>query len=744
MKKTLPLLSLLLFLFYGALAQTNTISGIVFLDKNTNSVVDNGDIFQPAVRIHLYNDIDLSQSVSGPDVLLSTNFTDGTGTFSFASTGGASLDFQVDDDDDDAEEFLLAGAVDIGDNELDVSTNGLLESGIRFRNVGVPQGATITAAYLEFTAKNNDNAPTDMTIHGELAVNSAIFTTSSANISSRSKTVNVTNWPSVPSWSRDNVYQTPSLINVVQEIVNQGGWVAGNAMTFTLNGTQGNRRIRSHDNSSSRAPRLHIEYYQPENYVVAVEPLDLSSGFSMTTPTSYPVAFTAPGQSDIDNYFGYDGVTVGCFAVADNGNNLWLMNRFSGHNETISPVSVSNIEAVAFNFNRTVLYGADADQLGIIDLVTGGFTALPNQFGSGTGSLGSRTFDDVDGLYADPLTGVFYGSQANGTGSSDLLFQIDPGTGLAIPDAFGAGTDYIVLTGTGVFGQIDDIAIEPTTGQMFAINNDGSTYQLLRVDKATGASVVVGPTGVYDIEGLGFADDGSLYGTTGNSSGAGTTNSLYQLSTTTGSATLVSTFTGDSDYEACECQHLPPYNGIVLPVEFLSFAGQLNHGNVRLDWITANENNNSHFEVQRSMDNGFFETIKMVDRKEEGSSFKSYATIDDRPAPGENFYRLKQVDLNGTSSFSKTIKIVLDQSNELALDIFPNPSNGHFNLSVAALATEGNVRIFDMKGSLIHQEKIVAADFQVLELDFQHLKPGMYLMELATAGQSVAKRILIH
>ena len=63
-------------------------------------------------------------------------------------------------------------------------------------------------------------------------------------------------------WTRNATYQTPNMSNVVQEIVNRGGWSSGNAMVFIISGS-GHRTAESYDGSTSKAPLLHIEYAAP-------------------------------------------------------------------------------------------------------------------------------------------------------------------------------------------------------------------------------------------------------------------------------------------------------------------------------------------------------------------------------------------------------------------------------------------------------------------------------------------------
>ena len=257
-----------------------------------------------------------------------------------------------------------------------------------------------------------------------------------------------------------------------------------------------------------------------------------------------------------------------CYVVADNGERLEQVDRTGGAPvwTDIGPVGVTLIESAALYLDGATVYAADADQLGTLNTSTGAFTATSSPFGTGDGALGAQTFSDVDGLAFDPLTGYFYGSHRRG--GEDLLFRIDRTTGAFVPDAFGPGLDYVVIQTQAVFGganidDIDDIAIDPRNGQMYAVaNNNGSADHLVKIDKATGAVTDVavfndGSNNVTDMEGLGFYNNGVFYGTTGSLSAVTAhRNSLWEIDLATAAATQITNIgasSGRSDYESVAC-----------------------------------------------------------------------------------------------------------------------------------------------------------------------------------------------
>lgn len=254
-----------------------------------------------------------------------------------------------------------------------------------------------------------------------------------------------------------------------------------------------------------------------------------------------------------------------CYAVADNGgvpgsaDTLITLNRVTGETILIDYTGTDDIEAIAFELGGETLFAANGQQLGTLNLTTAAFSPRPHAFGTASGVLGEIELDDVDGLSEDPGTDILYGTHRRNSPQLDLLFQIDKESGAYVPNAFGPGIDYVMIDGLGVLHDIDDIAVDPITGQMYAAsNNVGDGGVLITVDKDTGAGAVVGEFGVDDIEGLAYFNDGRLYGSTGKyTSGAPTTDRLYFIDEEMGAATLVAPFSQFTDYEALACLTQP-------------------------------------------------------------------------------------------------------------------------------------------------------------------------------------------
>ena len=137
--------------------------------------------------------------------------------------------------------------------------------GVRFRNISIPRGAVIHAAWLQFQADRAETVTSSLLIRGQASDNANAFTSSYFNLSSRPRTAASVPW-APPPWlvagESSMAQRTPDLTGIVQEIVNRAGWTSGNAMVFLISGS-GARFAESFEGGAFAAPRLRIEYTEP-------------------------------------------------------------------------------------------------------------------------------------------------------------------------------------------------------------------------------------------------------------------------------------------------------------------------------------------------------------------------------------------------------------------------------------------------------------------------------------------------
>ncbi len=184
-------------------------------------------------------------------------------TAKFINPNGGIIDIQIKSSSDDAEEKVGDGKVYLKSSDLELVVDGSEQVvGMRFTDVEIPQGATITNAYIQFTTDETDAGSCSLTIKGEAVDNASTFLEENKNISNRERTTTSVTW-APPYWrtvgESGSKQQTPELKTVVQEIVNRSGWNSGNSLSIIISGT-GVRTAESYNGSANDAAKLHVDY----------------------------------------------------------------------------------------------------------------------------------------------------------------------------------------------------------------------------------------------------------------------------------------------------------------------------------------------------------------------------------------------------------------------------------------------------------------------------------------------------
>jgi hypothetical protein len=163
----------------------------------------------------------------------------------FAPTGFAAegtVSVRVVASTDDAEQSASSGRSYTNSRTLefvvDAGTTQLV--GMRFRNVAIPNGASITSAVIQFTASSTaTSGTTQLTFAGEAVDNSAAFSTARNTVASRPRTTATVAWTPAAwtAYASGAAQRTPELAPLIQEIVNRPGWASGNALGIIASGT---------------------------------------------------------------------------------------------------------------------------------------------------------------------------------------------------------------------------------------------------------------------------------------------------------------------------------------------------------------------------------------------------------------------------------------------------------------------------------------------------------------------------
>jgi len=190
-----------------------------------------------------------------------------------------------------------------------------------------------------------------------------------------------------------------------------------------------------------------------------------------------------------------------CFAVSeDNGppNVFFEYDPSTNSWISIGITGTESIEALATDPVTEIVFAVDGGTFGFIDQNTGAFSTI-GEIGFGNGDFGQINLDDIDGLTYDYKNQIMYATYrvgGIGPGTNDLLFMIDIATGgvvrSAMIDSNGNFADYAIIQETfdATFGNdvydVEDIAWNPYTGQLFAINNQNSSGVVAELEPLTG------------------------------------------------------------------------------------------------------------------------------------------------------------------------------------------------------------------------------------------------------------------
>ena len=172
-----------------------------------------------------------------------------------------------------------------------------------------------------------------------------------------------------------------------------------------------------------------------------------------------------------------------------------------------------------------------------------------------------------------------------------------------------------------------------------------------------------------------------------------------------------------------------------LPVTLLKFAGNVLKNSVELNWKTSQEKDFSHFEVQKSSNSIEFGAVAQIT----GNNVSNYNYLDTAPELGTNYYRLKMVDIDGSSSFSNIISVKYDLDENFAL--FENPIKG----SEIIINTNAKEPLFKINAASGLQMNVFTqkTDANTYSIRLENGQPGLYFLSIISKEKVITKKILV-
>lgn len=198
--------------------------------------------------------------------------------------------------------------------------------------------------------------------------------------------------------------------------------------------------------------------------------------------------------------------------------------------------------------------------------------------------------------------------------------------------------------------------------------------------------------------------------------------------------------TGGTPTEYGNYSNCTPTNLNPLPVSWLNFKGYETNNQIKLEWSTASEINNSHFEIQRSADGIIFEKIGEVNENGTINEISTYH-FDYHFDRNFAFYRLKQIDFDGQFDYSEIIKI---QPNIFAsnVQIFPNPAKDAITITLYEIdiSNDAQVVIQDYLGRVVYSKALKSMNQNI---SLSSISVGTYLVVVENNGISTKQKLIV-
>ena len=182
-----------------------------------------------------------------------------------------------------------------------------------------------------------------------------------------------------------------------------------------------------------------------------------------------------------------------------------------------------------------------------------------------------------------------------------------------------------------------------------------------------------------------------------------------------------------------------------LPVTLLSFTAQKQGNASLLEWKTSTEINSNYFDVERSNDAISFLYIGRVNAAGNTSREISYSFTDNQPLPGLDYYRLKQVDLNGRVIYSPARLVKFDDVSSGGIKYYPNPTHGILNIGITTQMQNEDmvINISNAAGVVVEQLKKSSNASTLIQVDMRSFSKGTYFIQVKTNSATSVQGVVL-
>ena len=410
------------------------------------------------------------------------------------------------------------------------------------------------------------------------------------------------------------------------------------------------------------------------------------------------------------------------YRINKNGTGFEVIFEFSGATDGYTPVGSLVEDAAGVLYGTCFYSSAVAGSVFKINKNGTGYSTLRLFSGSG-GDLGYP----YNGLTL--LKGYLYGACGyGGSEGNGGLFRIRTnGSGYQVLHDFIAadgagslpvGTPYIANNGK-IYGTLD-FGGPAGDGSIYSIDSVGTNFTVLHL--FTGFTDGAAPWG-----GMIQASDGLMYGSTqiGGSGGGGT---IFRINLDGSGFTVIKNF-DQAEGQGVASTIIDLNGNFSLPVQWVKFTATKREQSTLLSWQTASEQNSDRFEIERSSNGTVFNSIGTV-ASTNNPNGAHYSFRDNDPLAGINYYRLKQLDMDGKFEYSRVVQLSFDNKGNIT--IYPNPVKEWLNINVTGSQAIRSIVITDLTGKIVQKNQNVLTS----SIPVGHLNAGAYLIRVETSQGS--------
>ncbi len=177
---------------------------------------------------------------------------------------------------------------------------------------------------------------------------------------------------------------------------------------------------------------------------------------------------------------------------------------------------------------------------------------------------------------------------------------------------------------------------------------------------------------------------------------------------------------------------------VVLGITLFEFSAAVDKNIVRLKWTTTEEKNTSFYVLQKSTNLEGWTTIARINGKGTTQNTTYYTATDPFPIKGVTYYRLKEVEFDGVTHYSKIISA--ESFSKASLKVYPNPATAELNVAHSEESIK-TVFIYNLVGQKVAQYNFEKTNIGTLDLS--DLISGQYILSVYTEGGAYAERIVV-